>query len=197
MKKYNQISSSAGGQQSCIPMRHTKLKYILASIIIFAVFLSITKYLNNGLEAKESQELRDYSMNVVKSARPSRINLNELFHFGQCLLREAGKRIVTIRKNTDLNINHKKDKSVVTKADLESHTIIVHTLEHKFQSLNIHSEENSVNDENFNLNYFMNLCDNYEKKSSDIYAPLNNIQVWIDPLDATQEYSGKLKVSRS
>ena len=120
------------------------------------------------------------------------INLNELFHIGSCLLKQAGKNIVKIRsEKSDLDLNRKKsDNSIVTQADLESHTMLVHTLQHKYKNLKIISEENTQSNQNFNPLNYLKTCDNYKPNITNKFARLNEISVWIDPLDATQEYSG-------
>ena len=80
----------------------------------------------------------------------------------------------------------------MTKADLESHTILTETLKHKFKNLKINSEENDQDSPNFKLDTYMSLCDSYQSKKDDIFKPISEINVWIDPLDATQEYSENL-----
>jgi hypothetical protein len=169
-----------------------RVRLILIVLGFLIIFVGMLKFLSSDLEEaelnKNQQQQQRKKLNNEQSA--IQINLDELFYVSNCLLREAGKRIVEIRKNADFKANHKKDDSVVTKADLESHTIIVHTLEHKFKRLKVHSEENGANIADVDLGYYLRTCDNYEKKTGDLYTSIENIQVWIDPLDATQEYSG-------
>ena len=166
-----------------------RVRLIVAGIVMVFIFGCVIKMLSNGLD--ESETLANGGNSRVFESETDQINLNELFYFGGCLLREAGKRIVQIRSETDMKLKHKKDESVVTRADLESHTIIVHALENKFKRLRVYSEENgAATTENFDLAHFMRKCDYYEAQSNDIYTSIENIQVWIDPLDATQEYSG-------
>lgn len=123
-----------------------------------------------------------------------RINVNELYHFGMCLVREAGKKIVEIRLKNDLNAHKKQiDKSVVTEADLVSHQIIVHTLKSKFSSLNVISEENEAQKSiPVDISMYKQKCDTYEKTPNDFYYTTDFLTVWVDPLDATQEYTENL-----
>jgi len=157
---------------------------VLLGIFIFATLWAVFK-----LSGSKSHDFR------LKSTA---INLNELNHMGECLLREAGKEIVKIRSqnlNSDANFDLKKksDNSVVTEADLRSHTIIVHTLNHKYPNLKINSEENTGGDlTTSDLNHYLYACDKYKKTDKDIVANIDDINVWVDPLDATQEYSGIL-----
>lgn len=177
-------------QNSMTSMR-LRIRLLITGLLVVVTFGVVLKIMSSSLEqtSREYASRRRLDEHNHETA-PEQINLNELFHMGECLLREAGKHIVQIRQQVDLSIDHKKDKSVVTKADLESHTIIVHTLEHKFKRLRVLSEENAQVDDDFDLDHYLTLCDTYQKTDSDLYTSVNNLQVWIDPLDATQEYSG-------
>lgn len=126
------------------------------------------------------------------SLKETKINVNELFEFGKCLLSEAGQKVVEIRHNDDLKTKNKVDKSVVTQADLISHQIIVHTLNAKFSNLNVVSEENSNVKNEVDVDYYMKKCDVYKETPNDFYYSSNSLTVWIDPLDATQEYTENL-----
>ncbi|CAF0787604.1 unnamed protein product [Brachionus calyciflorus] len=167
-----------------------KSRYLLISFFVFAVVWSSLKLFSFNIGQKNRSDQKQL---FKKHIEIDNINLNELFHFGDCLLKEAGKKIVQIRKETDFKINHKeKDNSVVTKADLESHTILTETLKSKFKSLRINSEENDQDSPDFKVNEYMAKCDNYKAKSDDLIKASQDINVWIDPLDATQEYSENL-----
>jgi inositol monophosphatase 3 len=168
-----------------------RVRLILAGLGFLILFVGMLKFLSSDLEEAEMVNNNAQRKRLNNEQSAIQINLNELFYMGDCLLREAGKRIVDIRKKVDFKADRKKDDSVVTRADLESHTIIVHTLEHKFKRLRVHSEESGANSPAVDLNYYVKACDTYEKKTTDYYTSIENIQVWIDPLDATQEYSGK------
>lgn len=184
-------------------MMRLKTNYLFA--VLFLIFFCWTSF--KLLEPSLFRRLGDFQQNDQRIAASGskndhhhhnhndKINLNELFVFGECLLNEAGKRIVAIRsESNELKVNHKQhDNSVVTKADLESHTIIVHTLEAKYKNrLNVVSEEsNSKEAKNLDLDYYMKKCDiQRQVEKTDKYENAEDITVWIDPLDATQEYSG-------
>ena len=155
-------------------------------IIIFAlVIFFIYRFFSTGSNSDK----------VISSQ--SKINVNELFQFGSCLLKEAGKKVVEIRHGDDLKTQNKVDKSVVTQADLISHQIIVHTLNAKFTNLNIVSEENSNNKNEVDVEYYMKQCDTYTETSNDFFYSSNALTVWIDPLDATQVCLKKFKVLNS
>lgn len=167
-----------------------KTKYLLSIFFLFAITWSSLKFFAFNVGQKDRSEQERL---FKKQINDGKINLNELFHFGECLLKEAGQKIVQIRKMSDFKVDHKKkDNSVVTKADFESHTILTETLRHKFPSLIINSEENDLNNPNFDLKFYMSKCDNYKANSNDLIKSNLEINVWIDPLDATQEYSENL-----
>lgn len=173
-----------------------KLKFRVVWGFIFSLLILWTLF---KLSAKKTNSKTENGLFKLKS---SSINLNELHFIGTCLLEEAGKKIVKIRQengNDDakFDLKKKKDNSVVTKADLKSHTIIVHTLSHKYPDLKINSEENSATDldgDAFDLDYYMSVCDKYKKSETDLIANMEEINVWVDPLDATQEYSGIFRI---
>lgn len=162
-----------------IKLRHL-LVFIIATIILWT--LSSLASINT-------------TTNVISytSDRKGEINLNELYTLGSCLLEEAGKRIVEIRlkiDNTDYNL--KQDNSPVTQADIESHKIIMHTLQFKYPMLSIVSEEDGqLESEDIpNARQMLELCDTHRPTMTDAYFSYKDLDVWIDPLDATKEYSG-------
>ena len=165
-----------------------KVKHVVAGALVLFFLWMINDYHN------------DYyidEMSVKNMRQQEKINLNELFHIGGCLLVEAGKRIVKIRndryKNLDLNQRKPKDNSIVTIADIESHNILANTLKFKYRKLSIESEENdskNLSTDIVDSSYLLEKCDNYIQTSSDKWEPIENVNIYIDPLDATQEYSG-------
>ena len=171
-------------------LKKLKIKHLVAGVfstfflwMIYDFFTSINVY-----ELQHANSLRHKNVN--------KINLNELFHIGNCLLTEAGKKIVKIRndKSHELDLNRKqKDNSIVTKADIESHNILVHTLQRKYKTLSIKSEESdskNFSNELVDTSYLLEKCDTYEQTIGDKWENIEHVNIYIDPLDATQEYSG-------
>jgi hypothetical protein len=161
-------------EQMRLKLKGRQLLLIIFMIIIFIIYRFFFK-----------TESSSYETNL----KETKINVNELFEFGKCLLSEAGKKVVEIRHNDDLKTKNKVDKSVVTQADLISHQIIVHTLNAKFSNLNVVSEENSNVKNEVDVDYYMRKCDVYNKTPNDFYYSSNSLTVWIDPLDATQVFT--------
>jgi inositol monophosphatase 3 len=171
-----------------------KIKYLVIGLILFAFIVLILNSSNSSNSDEDLNFNKRFSVGGGKNVEL--INLNELFHIGDCLLKQSASRIVKIRidslNNKQMEFDHKKDDdSVVTTADLESHNIIVHSLKDKYRNLVVKSEENT-NDESFDSSVYLRKCDTYTKKSDDKYASVNDLIVYIDPLDATQEYSENL-----
>lgn len=126
----------------------------------------------------------------------TKINLKELLNFAIYASRRGGNVIIQnknnlVIKNKGLTKEGLADK--VTSADYLSHCTMVKTLKHNFPSLNIISEESdtlcSVNDEVEKVSegylYDLDYVDEEWVKSEDL-------TVWIDPLDATHEFTEKL-----
>lgn len=168
-----------------------KLKYVIAVLFI----CTLTLWIFMGMNIPEDITISPKIHHDTKHLQDPdlKINLNELYSIGECLLEEAGKKIVDIRKNSKNKdiVGIKSDKSVITKADIESHKIIMHTLQYKYKVLNIRSEE----DGNLELKdvpeakRILGICDKYVKKKTDAVFHVKDLNVWIDPLDATIEYS--------
>ncbi len=161
-------------------------KPVILSFFV-ALFLCTILLIYVRINANEKSDL-EFDSN-------EQINLNKLFHIGRCLVEKAGEKIVQIRTNNELNVKNKvADKSIVTQADLRSHQVLVDSLQYKFKNLKIISEENSDEHSDSLAQSYVDLCSiGFKSSSSDMYVPLSQVNVWIDPLDATQEYSGILK----
>lgn len=167
-----------------------KMKYIIFGLVLFGLLLMI---FNNSRNSNEIDSFEIIKPGKGKNAEL--INLNELFFMGECLLKQASKQIVKVREESnDKELSDKKKEdgySIVTTADLQSHNIIVHTLKDKYENLVVKSEENT-NDDDFDTQSYLETCDSYVRQPEDKYAPINDLIIYVDPLDATQEYSENL-----
>ena len=167
-------------------LKRLKVKHLVLGIFVTFFLWMIHDYFNDNFTGEVTNKNYRYR---------EKINLNELFHIGNCLLIEAGKKIVKIRNQQSLDLSQRKqkDNSIVTIADIESHNILVHTLKFKYKSLSIKSEENdskNFSNELFDTSSLLEKCDNYQYTHGDKWDLVENLNVYIDPLDATQEYSG-------
>lgn len=186
--------------------KHFKRRHLMALLVLSIItwtlvsFLSISSlttidkqnYQFNNLKHELNKAVQFREKNIVQN---DDVNLNELYHIGECLLEQAGEKIVDIRQKMDsakTDFKRKVDKSIVTEADMESHNIIVHSLQYKYKFLRIISEEDGQLDTSYVPEAIKTLhkCDNYTPQKTDAVFNAADLKVWIDPLDATQEYSG-------
>jgi len=102
--------------------------------------------------------------------------------------------LVRIYDSGSLNTAEKTGKSdLVTKGDHASHDIMYFGMKKAFSSINVVSEEESEEETavNFQIEYRNSLL--HRILVSDELIPAESITVWIDPLDATKEYTEGLK----
>jgi len=128
------------------------------------------------------------------------VNLKELLSVAISVAEAGGREVVAVRNEADIGETSKgKTKEGAndpkTDGDMRSHVQMYYGLKKAFPSIQIISEEHDevevdlskVQDPDFS-----NL--EVEKKLNDIMieVPADDVAVWIDPLDATQEYTEKL-----
>nr|CAH8869846.1 unnamed protein product [Trichobilharzia regenti] len=111
------------------------------------------------------------------------------------LSEEAGGLIKSIHYTNKLNSRIKSGgtlkKELLTDADLGSHQIIVSGISSTFPELKVRSEEH-VMVEHYQSDYANNVFHSDFLSSlpnDDLFVPVTDLVVWIDPLDATQEYT--------
>lgn len=133
------------------------------------------------------------------SSNTETVNLNRLLEVSIHVAIQGGDRLWSIRKGhssgSDSLETVVKGKTkegadeLLTKGDLESHYIIHSGLKSAFPRLRVVSEEHDMGvKSNFKLDKIPKAL--LYNKADDV--PLNDVIVWIDPLDATQEYSENL-----
>lgn len=123
-----------------------------------------------------------------------KINLKQLLRVGIKAAQNGGIEVVASKDK--LNIKSKgltKEglQDTVTSADYLSHCAMLGTLKHAYPTLQIISEESKTEcNQNQKIDYsdITDLIPSVE----DNWADLRDITVWIDPLDATHEYTGSL-----
>jgi len=175
----------------------SRIAYFLNNIKVRHVFiLLIGSLVIHTLVKLNSSPKSARSYDTYDAVEDKKVNLNELYKLSECLLEEAGKRIVDIRNDiSDSEFELKSDQSRVTRADLESHKIIMNALKYKYNFLAIKSEEDGyMKEEDIdNAKKLLKKCDTHVSTRFDSLFNSRDLVVWVDPLDATQEYSGKYK----
>ena len=144
---------------------------------------------------------------------PFQVNLKKLLIACIRAAESGGKEVYRIRRPEEILKNHGMDarskgltkegaKEMVTKGDLASHKIMVHGLSATFPGLQVISEEENhppeLDEEEdsvdivkpFHLNHdpFI-FSEELNALPHDKKVPMKHVTVWIDPLDATQEYT--------
>lgn len=123
------------------------------------------------------------------------VSMKELLSASIVLARRGGDRVRVIRRNDALETEKKGEtkegaNEYVSKGDIESHDQIFYGLQKIFPGLNIVSEEHEKKPLDLSVipNIDLHLPE-VEGIKVDQKVPSNKITVWIDPLDATQEYT--------
>lgn len=133
-----------------------------------------------------SRRLNEYSRQNIKisSLLSASIHLAEL----------AGRTIVNVRKNNDPEIQAKVKgqtqegaKEYVTLGDQKSNRLIVSGFTSQWPSLKLRSEEVGVARNRVHVPLHNNEVMNVMERDEEV--DVNDITIWIDPLDATQEYT--------
>lgn len=131
------------------------------------------------------------------------VSLKRLLSVGVEVAEIGGKEVRDARMGSDLKEKSKgKTKEgandPLTDGDLRSHRAMTKALQAAFPNLRVISEEHDNHDNKpsdfVKSNYVSSgVIPSIEKVvKEDIKVPLNDITVWIDPLDATQEYTENL-----
>lgn len=116
------------------------------------------------------------------------IDIRKLLEVGIFAAEYGGKKVVETKDNMNVRskgLTKEGLQDSVTTADFLSHCAITGILERYFNDLKIISEENHKCDES-DISYSLNSID----KLSEEYVDIKDVTVWIDPLDATFEYTG-------
>lgn len=138
---------------------------------------------------------------------PFRVNLRSLLIAAIQAAESGGREVSRIWESARLEskakgMTREGEKELVTRGDVASHKVMVHGLAATFPGLEIISEENGTDDEedeaveetDFVKPFHLNnnpiiLSEELRSLPFDISFPMKSVSVWIDPLDATQEYT--------
>ena len=137
---------------------------------------------------------------------PFRVDLRSLLIAAIQAAESGGKEVTRVWESAKLDSRSKGltkegQKELVTKGDLASHKVMVHGLSATFPGLQVISEENETEDidedEALEPLDFVKpfkstdivLSDELRALPFGVTVPMKSATVWIDPLDATQEYT--------
>ncbi|XP_060572237.1 inositol monophosphatase 3-like [Ruditapes philippinarum] len=125
-----------------------------------------------------------------------RVSMKELLSASVVLARRGGDRVKEIRRADTLHEKVKGEtkegaKELVSHGDMESHNAIFYGLAKAFPGLYVVSEEHEKTPLDFSKipDIDLHLPEVEAQVLSDQSIPKSEITVWIDPLDATQEYT--------
>lgn len=190
---------------------HLKLNTRNLTILCFGLFiLYLLHSISTPGQLRRIPIVSSISMvHMPEEVDPFQINLKQLLVACIQASEAGGQQVYNIRKpksgnDNQLDIRSKKGEngeksSLVTKGDLASHRVIVHGLSATFTGLQVISEENHHEDadENedeivkpFHLSHDrMFFSEDISSLPPDLQVPLKQLTIWVDPLDATQEYA--------
>lgn len=129
---------------------------------------------------------------------PNEINLRKLLIGGIQAAQMGGLEVRSASNDIQARNKGQTREGVndpVTNADLRSHCVMEHGLKRLFAKVNIISEEDSLDTECPDVNHFEldpTVIDEDISLSDDHIVYAEDVTIWIDPLDATKEYTGKL-----
>ncbi|CBY32163.1 unnamed protein product [Oikopleura dioica] len=120
------------------------------------------------------------------------ISMKELLAAAIDIAEEGGRELVRIKKSGRLKTSEKTGKNdLVTAGDHASHDIMYYGLKGAFPGLAVISEEEDA-PQNPSGSVFLPKLTNKKLERilvSDELLPIEDLTVWIDPLDATKEYT--------
>ncbi|XP_022089668.1 inositol monophosphatase 3-like [Acanthaster planci] len=161
-------------------------------VVIFLLAGAVILYVQRSWNGKEERE--------AKIVRPGQtVSLRQLLSAGIDAAERGGLEVKKVMEEQKLNEKSKGEtregaNNPVTDGDMRSHKAMVHSLKKTFPLLKIVSEEKEVGswDDSKLLLLETKRSDVVTMVQEDEMVPFDDITVWIDPLDATQEYTEKL-----
>lgn len=150
---------------------------ILIAFLIFCVYLFTNKSTTNQVNT---------------------IDLSSLLRASIKAAQIGGKEVVSAKDSIKIESKGKTKEGAndsVTTADYNSHCAMLATLKRYFPSVVVMSEEHIDCIQSRNYDFDKSLEDvNLENIPSEIIS-VDDVVVWIDPLDATQEYTGNIFIN--
>ncbi|XP_062536486.1 putative inositol monophosphatase 3 [Armigeres subalbatus] len=158
---------------------------IITILLVFLVY-----YISTG---------KSRNSNYALNKNPNEVNLRKLLIGSIQAAQRGGLEVVEVSKSPDFNVQSKgKTKEgandPVTDADFRSHCVMASGLHRIFPKLKIISEEDGEGKSCPDVKLF-DLDPTVIHESSNVpdeIVGIEDVTVWIDPLDATQEYTENL-----
>lgn len=129
----------------------------------------------------------------VPNISQDKINLKNLLKTCIESTQNGGLRVLAMKDNITIGSKGKTKEGAndgVTTADLESHCVMKATLKQDFPEILIISEEAQAKCKERGDERNAGVGSKELTKLEDVWVQKDDINVWIDPLDATQEYTG-------
>lgn len=176
-------------------MNNVKISPIGIVVLVFLGVLTLY-YIQRSWLGSSSSEISD-----VRGVSGHTISLKQLLSASIYAAERGGVEVVKVRSEADM---HEKSKgktkeganNPVTDGDMKSHEAIVHALKVTFPGLPIVSEESEEKKKKWDPKEVKKLELNHPEINGlslvDKEVPLGDVTVWVDPLDATQEYTENL-----
>ena len=154
---------------------------VRVGVILFTILLILTMVLN----IRRSGSLRGHENDIdLRAVLSAAIDLTE----------RAGVIVKKVRRGEKMDVDSKGTlqngvDDVVTNADLMSHFELMSGFKAAFPSMNVRSEEHPANEQAPSSNIpRVNRLNHILKPE---IVDEKDITIWIDPLDATKEYTGR------
>lgn len=193
------------------------VSFLIACCLVFYIYLNIRVFeINESQQISKPLSRRKPMLNhesIYFESGPSMISINDLLAHCIVALKTAGIEVVnsSLLKNDILHNIDSKGKTkegvddIVTSVDVKSSDIIKNSIRDSYRRLKIVSEEDDqhqfghdqpvlpIERVKFANDIHSNKLEIESDKSfNDVLLPQNELLVWIDPLDATKEYSENL-----
>lgn len=168
-------------------------RFSIAIVCIIAVVLLYYLYHINSLDRFRNV----YKVGVRARSNQVYVDLRELLMGAIQATQSGGWEVTTIARENDLLVlsKGKTDEGAndpITMADQRSHCIMKHGLQRLFPTITIYSEEDKekCTRSNYTLDYDGALVKAISNAPNKLVLA-SDVTVWLDPLDATQEYTGE------
>jgi len=138
------------------------------------------------------------SPNPFQNSLQKKTNAGALLCAAIATAEAGGREVKDVRMKGDAQLNEKVKgktkegvKDVLTDGDLRSHKIMYNTLAQSFPGVKVISEEHDDSSHGNSI-VFNSRCSALDHQGEEVWIPSDELTIWIDPLDATKEYTENL-----